>query len=327
MAAGYSAEPRRTSAYSADIRWRMVYQREVLGLTCREVAKNLNVDASTVSRVVSTFNDTGNVDTRPRKGAPTKLLPFDEFVIIENILERPGIYLHELQNDIKQTTGTDVDVSTICRFLKRNNFSRKKLSHIALQRNAELRSQFLTDISVYNPEMLLFVDETGCNRRDTMRKFCYSLVGKPAYSHSLLVRGKRFSAIGILSTEGILDTYITPGNVDSEVFIDKSLLQHIMPFNGGNPCSVVILDNASIHHVDGVVHAIQSVGALIHFLPPYSPDLNPIQEAFAKLKAYFRANDLAIQVVPDDELEDFILAGFSSITKFDCTQWIHHSGY
>jgi len=52
-------------------------------------------------------------------------------------------------------------------------------------------------------------------------------------------------------------------------------------------------------------------------LPPYSPDLNPIEEAFAKLKAYLRANALAIQAVPDEELEHFILAGISCITKFD----------
>ena len=102
-----------------------------------------------------------------RNSAPMKLSAFDEFAIMVNILERPDMYLHELQSDIKQTAGTDV--STICRFLKRNNFSRKKLSNIALQRNAELRAQFLSDISVYSPDMLLFVDETGCDRRDAMR--------------------------------------------------------------------------------------------------------------------------------------------------------------
>ena len=138
MAARYSTDPYRTSAYSADMRWRMVYQHEVLGLTCRQAARNLNVDPSTVCRVVSRFNETGNVDVQSRNGAPMKLSAFDEFAIMENTLERPDMYLHELQSDIKRTTGTDVDVSTICRFLKRNNFSRKKLSNIALQCNAEL---------------------------------------------------------------------------------------------------------------------------------------------------------------------------------------------
>lgn len=330
MAAGYSAEPYRTSAYSSDIRWRMVYQHEVLGLPCREVAKNLSVDLSTVSRVTSRFEQTGGVDAKPRHGAPRKLTPMDEFLIIENILKRPNIYLHELQSDIRQITGTDVDVSTICRFLKRNNFSRKKLSYVASQRSAELRGQFLSDISVYDPDMFLFIDESGCDRRDAMRRFGYSLVGKPARSHSLLVRGKRFSAIGILSSVGLLDVHLTSDTVNSETFlefIDRSLLRYVMPFNGVNPCSVVVLDNASIHHVDEVVDAIQSVGALVHFLPPYSPDLNPIEEAFSKVKGYLKANDLAIQSVPDDELQDFILSGFASITESDCTQWFRDCGY
>ena len=223
-----------------------------------------------------------------------------------------------------ESTGTHADVSTICRFLKSNKFSRKRLSHIALQRSAE---QFLSDISVYDPEMLLFIDETGSDRRNVMRKFGYSLIGKPAYSHSLLVRGKRFSAIGILSVNGILDTYISPDTITAEVFedfIDKSLINHVMPFNGHNPHSVVIIDNASIHHTDDVIHALQSIGVLVHFLPPYSPDLNPIEEAFSKVKSYLKANEPAVS---DNDLEDFILSAFCNITSGDCYQWLKHSGY
>ena len=58
-----------------------------------------------------------------------------------------------------------------------------------------------------------------------------------------------------------------------------------MLFNGVNPHSIVILDNASIHHVQGIVEMINEVGALVLFLPPYSPDFNPIEEVFSKLKA------------------------------------------
>ena len=60
----HSCEPRRKSGYSNDLRWRMVWQREVLGYTYDTVAKNLSVDVSTVSRVVKLFNSSGSVDKK-----------------------------------------------------------------------------------------------------------------------------------------------------------------------------------------------------------------------------------------------------------------------
>ena len=93
---------------TSDLRWRIVYQHLGMGLSCRDVAKNLNVDPSTVSRVVYRFDQTGSVDPAPRKGVSSKLSNYDEFIIIENLLERPGMYLHELQYEIRKITGTEV---------------------------------------------------------------------------------------------------------------------------------------------------------------------------------------------------------------------------
>ena len=84
MAAKYSAESHRTSAYSCDISWRMVYQYLSIGLSCRAVANNLNVDPSTISRIARRFEATGDVEPTPKKGVPTKLCEYDEFVIVES---------------------------------------------------------------------------------------------------------------------------------------------------------------------------------------------------------------------------------------------------
>ena len=79
-----------------------------------------------------------------------------------------------------------------------------------------------------------------------------------------------------MGLSGMLDVYTTTGSVD-EVFLDfleKSVLPLLLPFNGVNPHSVVLMDNASFHHTDRVVSLIQSTGALVHFIPP---DPNPIE--------------------------------------------------
>ena len=93
-----------------------------------------------------------------------------------------------------------------------------------------------------------------------------------------------------------------------------------MPLDGSNPHSVVVLDNCSIHHVPGVVEMIQEVGALVHFLPPYSPDYNPIEEAFLKVKVNLKAMELEAESSEDPE--SFVLASFSTITQEDCQKWI-----
>ena len=74
----------------------------------------------------------------------------------------------------------------------------------------------------------------------------------------------------------------------------------VMPFNGINPRSVVLLNNASIHHTHRTIELIQSVGALVHFIPPYSPDLDPVEELFSKVKAFLKENDEAIQAAAWD---------------------------
>ena len=131
-----------------------------------------------------------------------------------------------------------------------------------------------------------------------------------------------------MSTAGVLDCKVVTGKVDGDVFydfIESCLLPNLMPFNGVNPHSIVVMDNVSIHHVDGIVSMIEGVEALVLFLPPYSPDYNPIEELFSKLKATMKQyeSDLEMQEL---DLEEIVLAAFSSITEEDCYSWINHAG-
>ena len=127
-----------------------------------------------------------------------------------------------------------------------------------------------------------------------------------------------------MSMNGMLDCKTVKHSVNGETFYDfiqTALLPHLRTFNGTNPHSVVKMDNCSIHHVDAVIHMIHEVGALVHFLPPYSPDYNPIEEAFSKVKTYLRVLDSEF-----DDPEDQVFAAFSTITVNNCQQWIRNVG-
>ena len=159
---------------------------------------------------------------------------------------------------------------------------------IAMQRDDDLRAQFSIDVSLFKPEMLIFIDETGSDCRDRLRRYGYSIRGKPPKSIKLLVRGERISVIAAMSSEGVETLKVVSGTVDGDSFLDfiqRDLLPLLLPFNGSNRNSVVIMDNCSVHHVAGVEALITEVGALVHYLPPYSPDLNPIEECFSKAKS------------------------------------------
>ena len=264
-----------------------MYQREALGYTYQRVAENLNVDTSTVWRTVQLFLNTGGVSKKEysKDNLPRKVNESILFVILQVVLDHPGVYLREIQAHIKYVTGTRIAASTICKALHDQRFSRKRMQLVARQRGESLRAAYAAEMSLYDPEMFVFLDKTGSDRRNALRRRGYSWRGKPAISHKLLVRGERISSIACISMKGVLECTMVTGSVDGDTFhafVHSKLLPLLMPFNGKNPHSVVVMDNASIHHVDGIMELITGVGALLIFLPPYSPDYNPIEEAFSK---------------------------------------------
>ena len=332
MAAGkWSFEKSRSQAYSEDMRWRMVYQNKFLGRNYQQIAECLNVDPSTVCRIIQLFDETGTVKKRdyPENFGTKKLGDIEKLLILQIVIEKPGIYLEEIAGKLQEETGTEVSKTTICRFLHKSSFTRQKMVIAAQQRCDFLRSKYLLEISVYSghPEFFIFIDETGADRRDSMRKFAYSLRGKPAMVTKLLKRGQCVSAIVGMSHNGIIDFYTTLSTVNSDSFlkfVQNCLIPVLKPFNGVNEHSIVVLDNAAIHHVDNVVDAIQSTGALVQFLPLYSPDMNPIENAFSYVKSLLKNCE---DTWKDLDTETKVTAALCSISKEDCQAWISHCGY
>ena len=98
----------------------------------------------------------------------------------------------------------NIHISNICRFLQKSGFTRQKLRITATQRDDFLRQQYISEVSIYSPEMLIFLDETGTDRRNTLQHYGYSLRKKPIVSHQLLIRGDHLSGIAFMSVNGLL---------------------------------------------------------------------------------------------------------------------------
>ena len=85
------------------------------------------------------------------------------------------------------------------------------------------------------------------------------------------------------------------------------------------------MDNVSIHHVQEVTELINQTGALIRFLPPYSPDLNPVEQIFGKVKGIMKENDKLFQVYSAPRV--LLTMAFEMITKSDCKAYVKCCGY
>ena len=117
------------------------------------------------------------------------------------------------------------------------------------------------------------------------------------WEHFLLC-GKRFSAMGPFTLEGFLDWDIVEGGYDADSWYEVAydalinvVLLWMKPYvDRGTQRCVLILDGASIHKNQCVVDACFRKGILLYYLPPYCPDLNPIEDAFKQAKNFMRIN-------------------------------------
>ncbi len=181
---------------------------------------------------------------------------------------------------------------------------------------------------LYKREMFVWVDESGSDARNHVRKFGYALRGVTPTNHRSLSRGQRVNAIAAMSTEGVIALELTKNTVAEDEFLDfarGTLIPSMNQYDGTSAKSIVIMDNLAVHHVHSVTALFKSSGIVVLYLPPYSPDRNPIEELFSYIKYYLKRHDELLQVVPDPTA--IIQDAFDSVTVDQCNGWITHAGY
>ena len=183
-----SAEPGRKRAYTADIRWRIIYQRMALELPFDEKATHLNIATSTAHQIYHQFELTGDIRPVSRSEPRPEARALDEHNGV--ILNNPTLYLDELCQTTLALTDVSVSPSTVCRMMRRYGITRKCVRQVALQRCDALRGAFMAHCSPFARNQFVWVDETGSDKRDHVRRYSYSIRGTTPVTHRLFSRGQ-----------------------------------------------------------------------------------------------------------------------------------------
>lgn len=170
-----------------------------------------------------------------------------------------------------------------------------------------------------NPAALVFVDESGTNLAMTAR---YGRAPRGQRVIGVVPRnhGPNTTLIAAMSPDGVLTAMTLPGAMDRDafdVFVDRLLVPAL------RPGQTVIWDNLSVHKSAKAIAAIEAAGCQVVFLPPYSPDFAPIEQAFGKLKTFLRRAGARSR----EALDDAMTAGLATITAADARAWFRHCGY
>jgi transposase len=188
-----------------------------------------------------------------------------------------------------------------------------------LERVQSNRSEYRAEIALEIVQRLKFLDEAGSNISMT-RLYGRAAPGERVIDSVPQNRGENISMLACLSLSGISAPMTVEGAVDSLCFL-LYVEQVLCPtLSEGD---VVVMDNLSAHKAKGVRELIEGCGARLIYLPPYSPDLNPIEKCWSKIKTYLRAAKARTR----EALEKALAEVLQLITEEDAAGWFASCGY
>jgi transposase len=308
------------AAHSEDLRSRVVAE-VAAGSSRRQAAARFKVSPASAIRWTTLEAQTGSVRARPRGGKSSPLEPHGGW-LKDLVAKEPDLTLAEIELRLLDGLGQKITERSIRRFFKRHAISYKKTLHASEQTRpdvAEARERWKAGQASLDPTKLVFVDETGTNTK-MVRAYGRApwgprLLGRQPFGH-----WKTTTFTAGLRCDGITAPFVLDGAMNREaflVYLDKVLGPTL---SAGD---IVVMDNLPAHKGEAVRTRIEAKGAKLLLLPPYSPDLNPIELAFSKLKALLRkAAERSV-----GGLWDRIGQVLDAFTPQECANYFRHDGY
>jgi transposase len=194
--------------------------------------------------------------------------------------------------------------------------------HADEQRRADVAAQrrrWRDGLPLHDAGQYVFLDECGVTT-DLLRRYGRSPRGTRLHDHTPCSHWETQTVIATLRLDSVSAAAVFDGPIDAVSF--RAYVEQVLvpTLRRGD---VLILDNLAVHKQPEVRTAIEAVGASVRFLPPYSPDFNPIEQAFAKLKAFLRA----ARPRTFDHVLALMKTALALFTPEECRHYIRHAGY
>ena len=290
------------------------------GKSVLEIARFLRISPSAVYNIWNKYQETGDYTPLPQNsGRKPKITDEQMQRVFDKIKEQADITLEELIEELE----LPIKKSALSvRIINAGYTFKKKTLHPDAQKREdviEARETFKNEQNQVDITAAYWLDESSINLGMT-RLYGRALLNERVDDYVPDVRFERTSLIGALGIDGIVAPMSFKGTLNQEVFA-QYIEQMLTPILKAG--QVLFLDNLSVHKVKDVLKPLATKGVHVIFLPPYSSDLSPIENAFSKIKACLRK--LKARTLP--ALLDGIKIAFDSITTSDILGWIKHCGY
>jgi transposase len=306
------------TAYSTDLRVRVLADCD-LGMSTKDVAAKYRVCTAWVRRLKQRRRETGSIAPKAQRHGPLPRRSEQAARVAEALERAPDATLDELRRD----NDLPISAATLWRVIGELGLTYKLKSLRAAEQDRpdvkRLRDGWAARLAGVPAESLVFLDETSATTKMTRRR------GRSARGKRLVMAAphghwKTSTLVVALRLGGLEAPTVIDGAMNGPMFLAYVRQQLVPSLRKGD---VVVMDNLGSHKAAGVVEAIEAVGARVEYLPPYSPDYNPIELAFSKLKALLRKAGERTE----DGLWGLIGRLVDEFTPEDCQGFFTHCGY
>jgi transposase len=310
-------------ALSMDIREK-VMKAVAGGMSRRQAAARFDIGPATAVRWAKRVETTGEVAPLKMGGdrRSQRIEAHADFILAQ-IEKKPDMTIMELREKIRERHGVGVGYGTVWRFLARHRITRKKKTGHASEQEREdvaaAREAWFEGQLDLDPLKLVFIDETAIST-NMARRFGWAPQGERCRASVPFGHWKTKTLIAALRFDRIDAPMTIDGALDGAAFL-AYVEQVLAPTLSAG--EVVAMDNVRMHKVAGVREAIEARGASFLHIPPYSPDFNPIEKPFSKIKSILER--IAARTV--DALQAAVGEALRSFTPQECMNYFAASGY